>query len=281
MLERVTTHFEEHRVPNPRLSIEWLLSDLLDVKRLDLYLNYDRPLSEAELDSLRPMVKRRTDHEPLQYITGVSNFLNTRLKVDRRVLIPRQETEQLTSMLLSDSKKSASAPVRMLDIGTGSGCIAIAVAAERPDWEIHAVDISTDALVLAGENARSNNVDVTFHQADLFHLDNVNLPDAETFDIIVSNPPYITDEEKPTLESQVINFEPEGALFHKNPLEVYQAVAHFASQSLCPGGTLYLECNASLALETAKNLASLFSQLDVVKDYDNNDRFIRAVKSPI
>ena len=130
MLEWATGYFRQKEVESPRLSIEWLLAHILDIKRLDLYLSYNRPLSPDELERLRPLVKRRAEHEPLQYITGSTEFLHTRIEVNNSVLIPRPETEQLTENILSAHPNEP--PLKVLDVGTGSGCIAIALAFSRP-----------------------------------------------------------------------------------------------------------------------------------------------------
>ena len=144
MLEWGTDFFEEKNIPDPRHSIEWLLAETLDIKRLDLYLKFDRPLSPGELDNLRPMVKRRADHEPLQYIIGYTDFMNARIWVNEEVLIPRIETEQLVEIILDDQQ--ADQELSVLDIGTGSGCIPVALKMERPNWDVFGIDISEGAL---------------------------------------------------------------------------------------------------------------------------------------
>src|SRR5699024_7910869 len=220
-------------------SIEWLLAETLGIKRLDLYLKYDRPLSPDELDHLRPLVKRRAQHEPLQYIIGFTDFMNARINVSEEVLIPRIETEQLVEVILHNHP-SAEYPTRsVLDIGTGSGCIPIALKMERPDWQVSALDISADALRVARTNAEQNGADITFLEEDIFSPASIEV--ASPLDLIVSNPPYIGPDEKETLEPQVRDFEPWQALFTDDLNKMYGSIEQFAQQYLAENGSLYLE----------------------------------------
>lgn len=274
MLEWATDFLEKKEVPNPRYSIEWLLADVLQMKRLDLYLYYDRPLSSQELDELRPLFKRRAEHEPLQYITGYSEFINARLNVTPAVLIPRMETEQLVEYILDHH---APAPLRsVLDIGTGSGCIPIALKMERTDWQVTALDNSSDALTVARQNAQANQVDIEFKQFDI-------LTDAprtlnNSFDIIVSNPPYVLPEEADSLEPQVKEYEPAGALFCDDIEQMYSRIIALAYTQLNAKGSLYLEIHS----DQKKKIFDLFDQekwqVQSLPDYDTNDRFIHAKK---
>src|SRR5699024_2739131 len=211
MLEWATDYFKEKAIPDPRHSIEWLLAETLNIKRLDLYLKFDRPLSPAELGELRPMVRPRARHEPLQYIIGFTDFVNARISVSEDVLIPRLETEQLVEIILDRHPGRKKENYSVLDIGTGSGCIPVALKMERPSWQLWGVDISPKALEVARGNADWNEADVTFFQKDI--LDSGPLSVDTPLDIIVSNPPYITPAEKESLESQVRSYEPHQALF--------------------------------------------------------------------
>ncbi|MEX0894789.1 MAG: peptide chain release factor N(5)-glutamine methyltransferase [Balneolaceae bacterium] len=280
MLEWATSHFRKKKVPNPRLSIEWLLAEVLGIKRLDLYLKYDRPLTSDELDRLRPLVQRRTDHEPLQYILGYTEFLNCRLFVDERVLIPRVETEQLLEILLKEQEARKDDKLRVLDIGTGSGCISVALAKERRKWTCYGVDLSRPALELAQKNAQENEVDVTFLEADLFELSTHEAIDRRNFDLIVSNPPYILPGERDALEPQVSSFEPEVALFHEQPLQIYRSISKFAASHLSPEGHLYLECNALLADQILEGVREYFEEARIMLDYDGKKRFLHAAFHP-
>jgi release factor glutamine methyltransferase len=243
MLEWATSFFTDKRVPVPRLSIEWLLAHALGIKRLDLYLQYDRPLTQHELDLIRPLVKRRGMHEPLQYIIGETDFYNATFSVNKHVLIPRPETEELVDLILKDHSNE---PLSVLDIGTGSGCIAISLKKERPNWEIIGVDISPEALEVARGNARRNGVDVYFELGNLFAE---KILSGKMVDIIVSNPPYIAPDEAFEMEPQVKHYEPTLALFAEKPLQVYRAIEAISRQQISQkvSPNLYLELNENLA----------------------------------
>lgn len=274
MLEWATNFFEEKNINSPRFSIEWLLADVLDVKRLDLYLMYDRPLSSEELDILRPLVKRRSKHEPLQYITGQTDFHNVSIKVKPGVLIPRQETEQLVDLILKENKNRSQ--LKVLDIGTGSGCIPIAIKKEQPDWHVYGTDISDIALEIARANADDNEVDITFFKDDLFDPDNI---EANQFDIIVSNPPYIEPNEKNTLDKEVVEFEPELALFCESTHNMYQALQSICDSSLKESGTVYFELHHQLGSEVSKLFDPSTWSSELLNDLDEKKRFFRAKKA--
>ena len=271
MLEWATDFFEEKGVQNPRLSIEWLLADVLNINRLDLYLKFDRPLSTTELDQLRPLVKKRSLHEPLQHLTGSTEFLNCTIEVDKDVLIPRTETEQLVELVLN--QHSSSDKLNVLDIGTGSGCIPIAIKKARPNWTCTGIDISPKALKLSSHNAEINEVEVTFLEADLNTLAKNKKIINKDWDIIISNPPYITPAEKSEMDPQVLNFEPDLALFHNDPLSLYRKICEFAS--LCEA-ILFLECNDKFAMKIKEAALSFYHDAELLQDYDENDRFVIA-----
>ena len=267
MLEWATDHFRSLDVPSPRLSIEWLLSHVLKVKRLDLYLQFDRPLTMDERDALRPLVRRRGRHEPLQYLTGSTDFYNLTLRVTPDVLIPRPETEQLVELMLRDHPGEEG--LRFLDIGTGSGCIALAAKKERPRWQVTAIDTSAEALHVARGNARENGLDITFVQADL-----AGYSPPEKQHIIVSNPPYIPDDEAAELPREVADFEPSAALVATDVMSVYRSLLRICENHLLPGGYFYLEINEShgsmLLLLCEKTPLSC----RLLKDYSSKDRFL-------
>jgi len=273
MLEWATEYFEKKQVPDPRHSIEWLLADVLECKRLDLYLQYGRPLSTDELNRIRPLVKRRADHEPLQYITGSTNFMGCHIKVNPSVLIPRIETEQLVELLIETLPQLEHKSVNLLDIGTGSGCIPIALKKMRPAWNCYGMDISDEALTVANENAKVNDVDIQFIKGDLFNLDEVGIPDSG-WDIIVSNPPYIGTDEKPSLEKQVGDYEPGLALFHSNPLKVFEPIITYADRN---AAAMFLELNDQLANQILEISIGIFPSSQLKRDLDKNLRFLIAV----
>ncbi len=274
MLEWATEYFEEKNIPNPRHSIEWLLAETLNIKRLDLYLKYDRPLSPGELEKLRPMVKQRAQHEPLQYIIGFTDFMNARISVDPSVLIPRIETEQLVEIILDRHPDSQShkESLNVFDIGTGSGCIPIALKMERPHWNLWGIDISEDALETARQNAQENEVDISFKKNDILKPESI--PVNHPLDIIVSNPPYITPEEKTTLEPQVYQFEPSKALFTEDMEQMYRSILKFAGNNLSDNGKLYLELHEHYSSNIQQLCHHNGWNTDLLKDYDKKERFL-------
>ena len=271
MLEWATEYFEEKEVPSPRHSIEWLLADILKSKRLNLYLQYDRPLSEIELSQLRPMVQRRAGHEPLQYILGYAEFMNCKIYVNPSVLIPRIETEQLVEIFLEKTRHLADKKINLLDIGTGSGCIPIAVKKSRPNWNCYGMDICDKALVVAKRNADENNTDVHFFKGNLFDHESLSI---SNWDLIISNPPYIAPDEKESIDKQVKDFEPEHALFHQNPVEVYDTIIQYACAQ---NAELYLELNNRIAEQIKQLATEYYKQTILHKDFDNNERFLTTV----
>ncbi len=274
MLKWGTDYFTNKELPDPRYSIEWLLAEVLGVKRLDLYLHFDRPLSKKELDNIRPLIKKRAGHEPLQYITGQSEFMNTLLSVTPDVLIPRMETEQLVEIILEDHHCEESLSV--LDVGTGSGCIAVALKMERPSWKVTALDISHEALTVAKENAVRNETDIKFMKYDILEVEAENF--SASFDLIISNPPYVLPEEKESLEPQVAEYEPAEALFCRDIEMMYQKIIDLAGGLLASGGSLYLEIHT----RQKDKISALFEnqkwEAKQLKDYAGNDRFMHAKK---
>lgn len=272
MIRWATGYFEEKQVPSPRTSIEWLLAHLLDIRRLDLYLQFDRPLSSTDLDTLRPMIHRRASHEPLQYITGETSFMGCTIRVTPDVLIPREETEQLVDLLLRHTAEYENQPLKVLDLGTGSGCIPIALKKHRPHWEVFAADVSEKALKVARQNANLNQTDITLFRGDLFRQETLTI---QAWDLIVTNPPYIPDTDAPTLEKQVRNYEPHLALFHPDPAALADEIF-----SLCirTNARLYMECNDQFAALHVSRAASFGLGLMTAKDLDGKTRFLLPAK---
>lgn len=279
LLGKSTGFLEKKGSATPRLDAELLLAEVLGMNRVDLYVNFDRPLNGAEVDRYRKLIRRRGAGEPVAYILGRAYFRNLELKVDRRVLVPRPETEHVVEAALAWLAASdwSGAPPRVLDIGTGSGAIALAVAAEHPGARVTGVDASADALELAAENARAAGLDarVTFIRTDIFS----DLDPVDTFDLIISNPPYIGSEEWDTLPVDVRDFEPREALDGgPGGLDHYHRIIAEAHQFLKPGGTLILEIGYRQASEVTRLLidADRYHDLSVSKDYAGRDRVVTA-----
>lgn len=236
--QKTEAFFKDKGVPNPKLDTDILIAHSLGIKRLELYLDLDRPLTEAELTALRPLVKRRSQREPLQYIVETVEFMGLELKVDSRALIPRNETEELVELLRE--RVGETTPRRILDLGTGSGALALALATEYPEAAIVAVDLSAEALSLAQENAEKLGLQdrVSFYEGSWF----APIPEGEQFDWIVSNPPYLTEEEMTTAEPEVVGHEPKTALVSGlDGLDDLRIIFQEASQFLQSGGLLAVE----------------------------------------
>ena len=239
-LQKSTEFLGKKNVESPRLQTELLLAHLLTMPRMKLYLNFERTLTPAETDALRGLVKRRGLREPLQHITGSTSFCGLEIAVNRHVLIPRPETEILAELGWQFLATLNAQPSTALDFGTGSGCIAIALAAKCPAAKIVAIDISADALVLATQSAARNNVaeKIRFLQSDNFAA----LPADTRFDLIVSNPPYIPSAEITTLQPEVRDFDPRGALDGgADGLDFYRLLAAKVKSLLKPDGKIMLE----------------------------------------
>jgi release factor glutamine methyltransferase len=227
-------------VDSPRLQTELLLAHLLKMPRMKLYLNFDRDLTTAETDALRELVKRRGQREPLQHITGSTSFCGYEIAVSRAALIPRPETEMLAELGWNFLATCHSSLATALDFGTGTGCIAIVLAAKSPHTKITALDISPEALALAEENAAQNKVAerIEFFQGDGF----ATLKTGVQFDLIVSNPPYIASAEIATLDPEVRDFDPRGALDGgADGFDFYRRLAAEAKIFLKPAGKIMLE----------------------------------------
>jgi len=232
-------YLAEKGVENPRLEAEWLLCEALSLDRVGLYLNFDKPLSDAELASYRSMVTRRAKREPLQYILGSQEFMGLDFQVTPAVLIPRHDTEVLVTEAVNRGQSARS----ILDIGAGSGCVAVAIAKALPAAEVCAVDISAEALAVARANAERHEASVQFFQGSLLE------PFAgRRFDMIVSNPPYIPKAELETLQPEVRAFEPQNALDGGvDGLDFYRTIVAGAPDHLNPGGWLLFEVGAGQA----------------------------------
>lgn len=238
-----------------------------------LLLNKDTQITDHQTNEISAIIERLQNHEPIQHITGNTEFYGLSFKVNKNVLIPRQETEELVDLILNDNKAKQTNSI--LDIGTGSGCIAISLKKNMPLADVYAWDISKNALSTAKENSQANNTEVTFMQVDV--LD--SYPTTTMFDVIVSNPPYILEEEKVEMEQHVLDFEPHNALFVPNnkPLLFYERIADLAHDILKDKGELYFEINRAMGLQTVAMLKDKdFSNIQLIKDISNNDRIVKA-----
>ena len=252
----------------------WILEEEFGFSTLELYAGKDTDFPMEKRNRLNDILVRLARFEPIQYIIGKTEFCGLTLKVSSDVLIPRPETAELVDWIVADCPQSG---LRVLDIGTGSGCIAITLAERMVEAEVSAWDISERALAVARENALHNNVRIAFSCMDVF-----NEPTGTSvFDIIVSNPPYITESERTEMERNVLDYEPETALFvpDTDPLRFYRRIAHIGNQMLKPGGKLFFEINRAYGSETAAMLKyGGYSQVEVRSDSYGNARMIKAIK---
>ncbi|HLG32830.1 MAG TPA: peptide chain release factor N(5)-glutamine methyltransferase [Ignavibacteriaceae bacterium] len=277
-IELSTEYLRKKGIESPRINAESLLASVLNCKRLDLYLAYDKPIIENELIVYRNFIKRRGNFEPLQYITGSVEFYGLNFKVNPSVLIPRPETELLVETILDTYKSNDN--LKILDIGSGSGNIAISIAYHLPDSKIIATDISTESLQLAIENAKLNSVEerIQFLQHDILTGSISNLNE---FDIVVSNPPYVSEKDYISLQNEIIKFEPKIAVSDfDDGYKFYKAIASKSSQLLKKKGRLFFELsggqrNVVEKIMTENNL----SDITVKKDYSNIERIIYGVKN--
>lgn len=263
-------------VESPRLQTELLLAHVLQLPRMKLYLNFERKLTEPELDSLRKLVQRRGQREPLQHLVGSTSFCGLEMAVNRHVLIPRPETELLAEAGWQFLSTLNSGSSTVLDFGTGSGCIAIALAAKSPTTRVVALDISAEALTLARQNAAKNNSAerIEFRAGDGFAA----LLPGECFDLIVSNPPYIASAEIETLQPEVRDHDPRGALDGgADGLDFYRRLAAEAGKFLKPHGKLMLEFGAGQAEAITAILSAAGWVVEAVHpDYTQRLRFLVA-----
>lgn len=270
VLRKTEAFFRERGVPNARLDAEWLFAHRLGCKRLDLYLQHDRPLSDDVLADMRTLVKRRAQREPLQHIVGYVDFGGLRLKCDARALIPRPETEELLELLLH--RVTGQTP-SILDLGTGTGALALSLAKALPESRVLAVDASAGALALARENLEAGALGnrVTLLESNWFTA----IP-AQTFDLIVSNPPYLSSADWDEAQPEVKHFDPKAALVAKDAgLGDARSIIAAAPNWLTPAGLLALETgsgqHAPLA-DTAR--AAGFSQIESLRDTAGHERFL-------
>ncbi|HXP35187.1 MAG TPA: peptide chain release factor N(5)-glutamine methyltransferase [Chthoniobacterales bacterium] len=270
VLQSTTAYFTRHKIDNPRLNAEHLLAHALGRTRMDLYLEFERPLNDTELVPLRDLVKRRAQGEPLQHLLGTVEFCGHTFAIDKRAMVPRPETEQLVELLKAETGKRK--PERILDVGTGSGVIALSLAKQFPEADVVAVDISDDALALARENAVRLGLErVRFQKSDL--LESLS----ERFDLIVANLPYISMQDRHLLAREVLH-DPGVALFGgSSGDELVRKLIEETPSHLEPGGLLALE----IGLGQAEGLSDVLRQknyhdIESKRDYSGITRFLLA-----
>lgn len=244
-----------------------LLSHYLAIERKDIILNSD---CQDDFD-FEPIIKRLLQFEPLQHILGQEEFFGLQFEVNPHVLIPRPETEELVMAVLDDQKSTYN--LSILEIGTGSGCIPVSLAKALPQAEVYSMDVSEEALLTAKRNAIRNNVHINFIQQDLFQPFSFD----KNFDVVVSNPPYVRELEKKLMDPNVLNFEPELALFvpDDDPLKFYRRIMEVAKANLKKGGKLYVEMNEFLSQEMIALAEQFqFDDIQLKQDFLGKDRFL-------
>jgi len=264
-------YFEKKQIESPRLNIELLTCKVLNLNRLDLYMKFDKPLNKNELTELREYVKRRAANEPLQYIIGDVEFYNRIYKVNKSALIPRPETEKLIDQIVKENSNNKENIKTILDIGTGTGCIAISLDLEFPNSEVFAIDISDQALQLAQENADSLNSGVKF-----FNMNILEKIPKKKFDLIVTNPPYVSSIDYKGLENELKNYEPDIALTdNSDGLNFYRRYAEIFNSILNSKGIAYLEIGYNQEDEIIK----LFNQKEfIINKFKDDQGIYRIIK---
>ena len=251
-----------------------LLTEAFGFSTLELYGGKDKEISGNRLRDLHEMLSRLKKNEPIQYIIGTESFCGLTFEVNPNVLIPRPETQELVRWIEADWK---SVPCRILDIGTGSGCISISLAKFLEGAKVESWDISEGALQVARRNCVRNEAEVLLRQQDVLSA----VPEGELYQVIVSNPPYICEKEKVDMDANVLDWEPETALFvpDADPLLFYRKIAELGISMLCEGGALYFEINRAYGEETLRMLEGLgYRQLELRKDDFGNDRMMKACR---
>jgi len=260
-------HLQKKGVDEPRLSSELIITHVLNIKRLDIYLQFERVLKDEEISKIRSLLKRRSDHEPIQYILGETEFFGLKFSVDKSVLISRSDTEILVQTAIEYIKDK---PLSVFEIGTGSGCIAVSLAKKCRNINITACDFSDEALKLAASNAKLNGAaeKIKFINMDILK----KIPDSK-FDVIISNPPYISKFVIESLDKQVKDFEPLGALTDGDDgLTFYRRINEIIPEILKPGGSLFLEIGFDQAESVKLIYEKSLKEVKILRDYSGNNR---------
>ncbi len=278
VLNKSTDYLNKKGIESPRMNAELLLADILKCKRLELYLMYDRPLTEKELTEYREYLKRRSTFEPAQYIIGTVEFYGLEFKVSPAVLIPRPETEILVEAVINSVNKEDE--LRIMDIGSGSGNISIAIAVNLPNAFVTGIEISESAIKVAEENLKKYDLNkrVSFLNYDIL---SVNRDELSDYDIIVSNPPYVSKADYGKVQKEILNYEPDIAVTDfDDGYKFYREIISLSAQILKPNGKIFLE----IAQGQSKKISEFmkennFKEISIVQDYQKIDRVIYGVKS--
>lgn len=265
--------FTRYSITEIESLIHYCFQEICGFNRMDMILRSEELLDEPTIERFREVTERLKDHEPIQYIFGHSEFYNLDILLSQDVLIPRPETEELVHWVIREQRENNIREV--LDIGTGSGCIALALKANLPKSNVSGIDVSPAVVKMARKNADHNKLDVDFRQANILN----DLVGFGKYDLIVSNPPYVTRAQMGEMLPNVMNYEPHLALFIEDddPLKFYKAIGHFCQKHLNPEGTLYLEVNEDLAGDTAFLLESFnFASTTIKKDLNGKFRMVKA-----
>ena len=277
LFEELVSELGELYTPQEAVNIMRLVfQEKLGLSRLDMAMNNSKEIDDKSRKLIFQIAEKLLEGQPVQQLLGSVHFLNCKLRVNKNVLIPRPETEELVQWIVNDHKEEEELTV--LDIGTGSGCIAISLAKNLVDASVKAIDVSQAALELAQINAIANTATVDYTNLDILLEDNWKR--LKTFDIIVSNPPYVMEKEKESMHVNVLQHEPHLALFvpDDNPLLFYDKIANMALKHLNKGGKLYFEINSALGKDVKKLLQKKgFSEVLLRKDINDRDRMVRAI----
>ncbi len=278
VITKSTEYLDRKGIESPRANAEILLANILNCKRLELYLMYDKPLRDSELNNYREYLKRRGNYEPIQYITDSVEFYALELKVTPAVLIPRPETEILVEEIIDSVKIDEE--LFILDIGSGCGNISIALAENLPGVHVTGIDISKDAIMIANENLEKYQLSerVNFVNGDILKT---NANDFSNYDIIVSNPPYVSPKDYLNVQKEILNFEPEIAITdYSDGYKYFGKIITLASEILKRGGKLFFEMGQGQSKKINELLMkNNFKEIHVIKDYQKIDRVISGVKS--
>lgn len=252
-----------------------ICNDILGIDTIDIYTGKDITLTDRQRKDLDHIIYRLKQNEPIQYVLGYADFFGRKYKVNKNVLIPRPETSELVQLIVDTCADKK----RFLDIGTGSGCIAISLAKEIESAEVEAWDISAGAIEVARQNSNTLSAGVKFKEIDVLSIDEKDINDREVYDVIVSNPPYITEEEKAEMERNVLDWEPHSALFvaDTDPILFYRKIAHIATHLLKKEGWIFFEINRAYGKEITEMLKELgFRNVELRKDMYGNNRIVYA-----